>query len=153
MPRPRKPGAASAQRTVDDAEMKYVVVHLHRLLEPDARRHRAAQAGRRLGLSVAPHQQRPLQQQSGREAADVRGCREQIAFPPASQPIITCSTTQATISHSDVDPAIDAQVVVNAFARPKLSAKAPITALIAPLAPIIGVAPCGSTAHCAAAAA
>jgi len=26
---------ASAQRTVDDAEMKYVVVHLHRLLEPD----------------------------------------------------------------------------------------------------------------------
>ena len=25
-----------AQRTVDDAEMKYVVVHLHRLLEPDA---------------------------------------------------------------------------------------------------------------------
>lgn len=27
---------ASAQRTVDDAEMKYVVVHLHRLLEPDA---------------------------------------------------------------------------------------------------------------------
>ena len=27
---------ASAQRTVDDAEMKYVVVHLHRLLEPDS---------------------------------------------------------------------------------------------------------------------
>ena len=26
---------ASAQRTVDDAEMKYVVVHLHRLLEPE----------------------------------------------------------------------------------------------------------------------
>ena len=25
-----------AQATVDDAEMKYVVVHLHRLLEPDA---------------------------------------------------------------------------------------------------------------------
>ena len=25
---------SSAQRTVDDAEMKYVVVHLHRLLEP-----------------------------------------------------------------------------------------------------------------------
>ena len=24
-----------AQRTVDDAEMKYVVVHLHRLLEPE----------------------------------------------------------------------------------------------------------------------
>ena len=26
---------SAAQRTVDDAEMKYVVVHLHRLLEPD----------------------------------------------------------------------------------------------------------------------
>ena len=25
-----------AQRSVDDAEMKYVIVHLHRLLEPDA---------------------------------------------------------------------------------------------------------------------
>ena len=27
---------ACAQRTVDDAEMRYVVVHLHRLLDPDA---------------------------------------------------------------------------------------------------------------------
>ena len=27
-----------AQRTVDDAEMKYVVVHLHRLFEPESRR-------------------------------------------------------------------------------------------------------------------
>jgi hypothetical protein len=27
---------AQAQRTVDDAGMKYVIVHLHRLLEPDA---------------------------------------------------------------------------------------------------------------------
>lgn len=26
---------AQAQRTVDDAEMRYVIVHLHRLLEPD----------------------------------------------------------------------------------------------------------------------
>ncbi len=26
---------AAAQRTVDDAETKYVVVHLHRLLEPE----------------------------------------------------------------------------------------------------------------------
>ena len=25
---------AAAQRTVDDAEMKFVVVHLHRLMEP-----------------------------------------------------------------------------------------------------------------------
>lgn len=27
---------AAAQRTVDDAEMKFVVVHLHKLLQPDA---------------------------------------------------------------------------------------------------------------------
>lgn len=26
---------AHAQQTVDDAEMKYVIVHLHRLLEPE----------------------------------------------------------------------------------------------------------------------
>jgi len=26
---------AAARRTIDDAEMKYVVVHLHRLLQPD----------------------------------------------------------------------------------------------------------------------
>lgn len=26
---------AAAQRTVDDAEMKYVLVHLHRLVQPD----------------------------------------------------------------------------------------------------------------------
>lgn len=26
---------SKAQQTVDDAEMKYVVVHLHKLLEPD----------------------------------------------------------------------------------------------------------------------
>jgi hypothetical protein len=26
---------AAAQRTVDDAEMRYVVVHLHKLLDPD----------------------------------------------------------------------------------------------------------------------
>ena len=26
---------SKAQRTIDDAEMKYVIVHLHRLLEPD----------------------------------------------------------------------------------------------------------------------
>lgn len=25
----------AAQRTVDDAEMKYVIVHLHRLLDPE----------------------------------------------------------------------------------------------------------------------
>lgn len=28
---------AAAQRTVDDAEMKYVVVHLHKLLQPEAK--------------------------------------------------------------------------------------------------------------------
>ena len=26
---------ANAQRTVDDAEMKYVIVHLHKLLDPN----------------------------------------------------------------------------------------------------------------------
>ena len=26
---------SAAQKTVDDAEMKYVVVHMHRLLQPD----------------------------------------------------------------------------------------------------------------------
>ena len=26
---------AAAQRTVDDAEMKYIMVHLHRLLDPN----------------------------------------------------------------------------------------------------------------------
>jgi hypothetical protein len=31
-----------AQRTVDDAEMKYVVVHLHRLLEPDGEQESSA---------------------------------------------------------------------------------------------------------------
>lgn len=31
----REAWKSSAQRTVDDAEMKYVIVHLHRLLEPD----------------------------------------------------------------------------------------------------------------------
>ena len=28
---------SAAQKTVDDAEMRYVVVHLHRLLDPDAK--------------------------------------------------------------------------------------------------------------------
>lgn len=27
---------AAAQKSVDDAEMRYVVVHLHRMLDPDA---------------------------------------------------------------------------------------------------------------------
>jgi len=27
---------AQAQRTVDDAEMKYVIVHIHKLLTPDS---------------------------------------------------------------------------------------------------------------------
>ena len=34
MPVPKRHGAA-AQKTVDDAEMKYVLVHLHRLMEPE----------------------------------------------------------------------------------------------------------------------
>lgn len=35
---------SAAQRTVDDAEMKYVVVHLHRLLEPESDSSSAASA-------------------------------------------------------------------------------------------------------------
>ena len=30
---------SSSQRTVDDAQMRYVIVHLHRLLEPAAQPH------------------------------------------------------------------------------------------------------------------
>lgn len=30
---------SAAQRTVDDAEMKYVIVHLHRLLDPSSDDH------------------------------------------------------------------------------------------------------------------
>ena len=32
----------AAQRTVDDAEMKYVIVHLHRMLEPEQLRRGAS---------------------------------------------------------------------------------------------------------------
>lgn len=42
---------ARAQRTVDDAEMKYVVVHLHRLLEPDVEQ--PAQAVPRSNADIA----------------------------------------------------------------------------------------------------
>jgi hypothetical protein len=34
-PSAEKAWRAAAQRTVDDAEMKYVVVHLHKLLQPE----------------------------------------------------------------------------------------------------------------------
>lgn len=33
-PTAEKAWRSAAQRTVDDAEMKYVIVHLHRLLDP-----------------------------------------------------------------------------------------------------------------------
>ena len=35
---------AAAQRTVDDAEMRYVVVHLHRLLTPEGESNEAGAA-------------------------------------------------------------------------------------------------------------
>ena len=76
-----------------------------------------------------------------------------IVVVDASQVIITCSTTQATNNQITLIQRLSRKLLVNALARPKLRAKAPITALIAPLAPIIGVAPCGSIAHCAPAAA
>ena len=39
------------------------------------------------------------------------------------------------------------RLFVKAFARPKLSANAPMTALMAPLAPTIGTADIGLAAH------
>jgi Domain of unknown function (DUF4170) len=36
---------AAAQRTVDNAMMRYVIVHLHKLLEPDASAHPSAHSG------------------------------------------------------------------------------------------------------------
>ena len=88
--------ARRAQRTVDDAEMKYVVVHLHRLLEPEA-----ADRGRApSGPAVPPQQQRALQQQPGNKPADMRRGREQHALPrPPSQPTISCSAIHAASSH------------------------------------------------------
>ena len=44
---------SAAQRTVDDAEMKYVVVHLHRLLEPDPAAAETS-GGTPSGATIAP---------------------------------------------------------------------------------------------------
>ena len=52
-----------------------------------------------------------------------------------------------------IERAVEAAELTILFCWPKLSAKAPMTALIAPLAPIIGTARPGSTSHCAIAAA
>ena len=32
--RPDKPGSAKARETIDNAQMRYFIVHLHRLLDP-----------------------------------------------------------------------------------------------------------------------
>ena len=70
-----------AQRTVDDAEMKYVVRPPAPAARAGERRHRAARQQPPLGLAVTPQQQRPLQQQPGHEPADMRRRRQQIALP------------------------------------------------------------------------
>jgi hypothetical protein len=36
---------AAAQRSVDNAMMRYVIVHLHKLLEPDGAEHHASASG------------------------------------------------------------------------------------------------------------
>ena len=147
-----------AQRTVDDAEMKYVIVHLHRLLEPDGEGTCQASPGRSSraepqAVPIAPQQQRALQQQPGDEAADVRRRREQIALPAGEPADHHLQHDPGDQQPDDIDPAVDPAERVTRLARPKLSAKAPITALIAPLAPTIGTIPCGSASHCATAAA
>src|SRR5690348_5832074 len=73
-----------AQRTVDDAEMKYVVVHLHRLLEPDmdgiSRPRQPAQgyaSARRSDISTAA---------AGAAAAAPRRTRRHEPVLPADSP-------------------------------------------------------------------
>ncbi len=96
----------AAQRTVDDAEMKYVVVHLHRLLEPDLEGtisgDRSAEHARRLGLPVSPQEQWPLEQQTGCKASDMRRRREQVALAackPAHHQLATRPMRSVTRRH------------------------------------------------------
>ena len=100
-----------AQGTVDDAEMKYVVVHLHRLLEPDATASRGPKQPARLRPSGTAKQQRPLQQQAGGEPADMRRRREQIALPAGKPAHHHLQHDPGDHQPGDVDPAVDAQVV------------------------------------------
>ena len=58
-----------------------------------------------------------------------------------------CSTIQAASNHSAFSERLRLGELTILFCWPKLSAKAPITALIAPLAPIIGVGDNGATSH------
>src|SRR6476661_7146220 len=67
-----------AQRSVDDAEMKYVVVHLHRLLD-----------------------------QSGQEAADVRRRGQQITLRPRQEPHHQLEYDPGDKQPHGVDPAIE----------------------------------------------
>src|SRR5678815_3854251 len=71
---------------------------------------------------------------------------------PPSSPVITCRTIHATSSHNALSDRFRLGELTIFFCCPKLRANAPITALIAPLAPIIGVGDSGATSHCAIAA-
>ena len=51
--RPPRGLAAKAQQTVDNAQMRYFIVHLHRLLDPEAIRRRAGALTGRLSHAVA----------------------------------------------------------------------------------------------------
>ena len=112
----------AAQRTVDDAEMKYVVVHLHRLLEPDLEGTIAGIArpnSRGLGLPVPPQQQRSLEQQTGGEAADVRRGRKQVALPAREPAHHQLQHDPGDQQPDDVDPAVDPQVVGERLGPPE----------------------------------
>ena len=52
------------------------------------------------------------------------------------------------MSHATLIQRLTRRLFVKALARPKLSANAPMTALIAPLAPIMGTIEPGLAAHC-----
>ena len=140
-----------AQRSVDDAEMKYVVVHLHRLLEPDseginrptaetsARRYRQISKGR---WSSNPDRKPPT----------CAGVATSTPWNPASMPVMIWRTTQAASSHAALIIRLSERDFTMCFCWPKLSAKAPMIPLIAPLAPTIGIVPWGVTSHSAIAA-
>ena len=57
-------------------------------------------------------EQRALKEQARGESADMRRSREEVTLPPASHPIISWRTTQATSSHMTLIQRLIPQVVV-----------------------------------------
>ena len=100
-----------------------------------------------LGRAVAPQQQRPLQQQPRDEPADMRRRREhhRPARRRGSRPSAAARPTPPAATAA-LSQRLSCGERVIRLGCPKLSEKAPITALIAPLAPIIGIDADGSTA-------